>query len=62
MLRDSDGLPPEDHAFDTVDALVKRAKTLRQSANKLCGEDMRTAFFLATMAREETMEGYLMKS
>ncbi|NMP23744.1 hypothetical protein [Sulfobacillus harzensis] len=56
------GMPPEDQAIPTVQALIRRSKTIRRSALQLREDDLRTAFFLATIALEEVMQGYLVWS
>lgn len=62
MARDGYGLPPEDRALETVEALIERARQLHRSARRVRETDLRTAFFLATIGLEEVMQGFLIWS
>ena len=62
MARDGYGLPPVEHAVETVEALIDRARQLQRSAGRVRDTDLRTAFFLATIGLEEVMQGFLIWS
>lgn len=55
-------IPPQDQAFEVVNALVIRIRQLIKSAELLKTTDVRTAFFLAVIAVEEVMKGLILWS
>ena len=56
------GLPPKDHAVETIDALITRARQLQRSAHRLRDSGPRTTFFLSTIALEKVLWGLLIWS
>ncbi len=61
-MAQSFNLPPKEQAADYIHALLHRVGDLLKSAEKVCDEDLRTAFFLATLALEEVIQSYFIWS